>query len=494
MQPWKGPLKKKDEFRYEIPSDYKSAMRTSGLIFANDTMIRQVTRDNAPEQVANVATMPGILGKSMAMPDILWGYGFPIGGVAAMDENEGVISPGGVGYDINCGVRLVKTNMTEEDIKPKLRELVDAIFKNVPSGLGSEGKVKVNHGQLDEVLRRGASWAVEEGFGWSSDLEFLEENGNMEGADPSKVSHRAKQRGLPQLGSLGAGNHFLEIQRVEEIFDENIAKLYGMEHTGQIMVMIHTGSRGCGYQICDDQIRDMSKHFRKEGQLFVSDEFKIRLPDRQLVCAPVTSNVAQSYFKAMKCAANYAWANRQMIVHWVREAFEKVMGKPAEALNMEIIYDVAHNIAKFEEHEIDGKRVKVYVHRKGATRAFGPEMADIPQKYKAVGQPVLIPGDMGTASYVLAGTQRAMRESFGSTCHGAGRVMSRTEAIRRFRGDSIKAELQKQGIYVQAASRKVVAEEAPAAYKNVDEVVEVAHGAGISLKVARLRPLGVVKG
>jgi tRNA-splicing ligase RtcB len=494
MQQWKGPLEKKDDFRYEIPRSYKNSMRTSGIIFADEQMITQVIRDNAPEQVANVATLPGIRGSSLAMPDIHWGYGFPIGGVAAMNEEDGVLSPGGVGYDINCGVRLLKTNLTHDEVIPNLRNLVDAIFKNVPSGLGSEGKIKINMNQLDEVLRSGARWAVDEGFGWSSDLEYLEENGTMDGADPSVVSHRAKQRGTPQLGSLGAGNHFLEIQRVDEIYDEDIAKTYGIEHKDQIMVMIHTGSRGCGYQICDDQIRELSKHFRKDGKLFVSDEFKIQLLDRQLVCAPIKSKPADIYFKAMKCAANYAWANRQMIVHWVRESFEQVIGKSADELNMEIVYDVAHNIAKYEEHEYEGKRENMYVHRKGATRAFGPDAPGIPDKYKSTGQPVLIPGDMGTASYVLAGTNQAMKDSFGSTCHGAGRVMSRTEAVRRFYGETIKKELGKQGIYVQAASKKVVAEEAPAAYKNVDNVVDVAHGAGISLKVAKLKPLGVVKG
>lgn len=494
MKNWNGPLVKKDDFRFEIPKSYMNSMRTTGIIYADEKMIGQVKKDNAPEQVANVATLPGILGSSMAMPDIHWGYGFPIGGVAAMGEDEGVLSPGGVGYDINCGVRLLKTNMDFDEVSPKIKPIVDSIFNNVPSGLGSKGKIKLNMNQLDEVLLNGARWAVESDFGWSKDLEYLEENGCMEGANPASVSHRAKQRGIPQLGSLGAGNHFLEIQRVDEIFDEKIAKTYGIDHVNQIMVMIHTGSRGCGYQICDDQIRDMSRHFRKDGSKFVSDKFKIELPDRQLVCAPVNSDVAQTYFSAMKCAANYAWANRQMIVHWVRESFESVMGRSADDMDMEIIYDVAHNIAKYEEHSIEGSSRKVYVHRKGATRAFGPDAPGIPQKYKPTGQPVLIPGDMGTASYVLAGTKSAMSDSFGSTCHGAGRVMSRSEAVRRFYGEKIKSDLQKHGIYVQAASKKVVAEEAPDAYKNVDEVVEIAHGAGISLKVARLKPLGVVKG
>jgi tRNA-splicing ligase RtcB len=491
---WNGPINRLNDFRYEIPQSYKRGMRTSGLIFIDRVMLPNTIKDNAPEQVANVATLPGILGKSMAMPDIHWGYGFPIGGVAAMDAEEGVISPGGVGYDINCGVRLIRTNLMLDDVKSKINSLVDAMFNNVPSGLGSKGKVHINMNQLDTVLREGAKWAVENGYGWPEDLKHLEENGSMEGANPSLVSNKAKHRGLPQLGSLGAGNHFLEIQKVDKIFDSEAAKLLGIENENQIMVMIHTGSRGCGYQICDDQIREMGRYFRKEGTNFVSNEFKISLPDRQLVCAPVHSRAGNNYFAAMKCAANYAWTNRQMIVHWVRESFEKVLGRKAEDLDMRIIYDVAHNIAKLEEHEIDGKRKKVYVHRKGATRAFGPNRIEVPERYRALGQPVLIPGDMGTASYVLIGTERAMKESFGSTCHGAGRVMSRTAATRKWRGGEIISKLREQGIYVRAASKEVAAEEAPDAYKNVDDVVRVADGAGISKLVARMKPLGVVKG
>ncbi len=491
---WNGPLNKIDEFRYEIPQSYKKGMLTSGLIFVDQDMVQKTVSDNAPEQVANVATLPGIQGKAMAMPDIHWGYGFPIGGVAAMDGEEGVISPGGVGYDINCGVRLVRTNLMYDDLKPKINDIVDAMFKNVPSGLGSKGKVHISMNELDKVLQNGAEWAVENGYGWEKDLKHLEENGRMEGANPSLVSHKAKQRGMPQLGSLGAGNHFLEIQRVDEILYPEAAKAFGIEKKDQIMVMIHTGSRGCGYQICDDQIREMGRNFHKDGYEFVSKEFDLRLPDRQLVCAPVNSRAGENYFAAMKCAANYAWTNRQMIVHWVRESFEEVLGLKADHLGMDIVYDVAHNIAKYEEHEVDGKRKMVYVHRKGATRSFGPDKMEVPENYRSLGQPVLIPGDMGTASYVLLGTDNAMKETFGSTCHGAGRIMSRSEATRRWRGQQIIGELKGKGIYVRAASQKVAAEEAPSAYKNVDNVVRVADGAGISKLVARMRPLGVVKG
>lgn len=491
---WNGPIKKVSDFHYEIPQTYKDGMLTAGLLFIDENMLSDTLSDQAPEQVANVATLPGILGKAMAMPDIHWGYGFPIGGVAAMDATDGVISPGGVGYDINCGVRLVKTNLMVDDVKDKVANIVDAMFRNVPSGLGSKGKVHISMNELEQVLKDGARWAVEKGYGWDDDLKHLEENGCMEGADPDLVSHKAKQRGMPQLGSLGAGNHFLELQKVDKIYNPEAAKLLGIEKENQIMVMIHTGSRGCGYQICDDQIREMGQHFTKDGYNYVSKEFRIKLPDRQLVCAPVNSKPGENYFKAMKCAANYAWTNRQMIVHWVRESFEEVLGYKADHLGMDIIYDVAHNIAKYEEHMVEGQRRNVYVHRKGATRAFGPGRAEVPEKYRNIGQPVLIPGDMGTASYVLLGTGKAMEETFGSTCHGAGRVMSRKAATRKWRGQEVIGRLKDQGIYVRAASQKVVAEEAPDAYKNVDDVVHVADGAGISRLVARMKPLGVVKG
>jgi len=487
---WTGPLRKINDFRFEIPSTYQGAqhnlqMKTSGVIYANDKMIECIRMDNAPEQVANVTMLPGIVGKSLAMPDIHWGYGFPIGGVAAMDEEFGVVSPGGVGYDINCGVRLIRTNLQFNDLNlQKIQALVDEMFINVPSGLGSKAKVHLNRKQLDDVLKLGAKWAIENGYGWNEDAEYIEEHGCLEYADISKTSNEAKQRGAPQLGSLGAGNHFLEIQKVEEIFDPIAAKTFGIKNTGQIMVMIHTGSRGFGHQVCTDHLRILEQAVKK---------YNIWLPDRQLACAPVTSHEGQDYLKAMACAANFAWCNRQMIVHWVRESFEKILHQRAEDLDMGIVYDVCHNIAKLEEHEIEGKKRKVYVHRKGATRSFGPDRQEIPLKYRDVGQPVLIPGDMGTESYLLRGTKNS-EETFGSTCHGAGRVMSRTEAVHRYRGEQIMNELRKKGIYAHPASWKVMAEEAPDAYKDVSEVVNVTHGAGISLKVAKLIPLGVVKG
>ena len=487
---WNGPLVKIDDYRYEIPQSYRGkngslSMRTAGRVYVSEHMLSQVRKDDALEQVANVATLPGIVGKSMAMPDIHWGYGFPIGGVAATDADEGVVSPGGVGFDINCGVRLVRTSLNINDVDgDKIKQLVDQLFQNVPSGLGSKGKVRVSIKEINEVLEGGARWAVENGYGWEEDLEVLEENGCLEHADSSVVSDRAKQRGLSQIGSLGAGNHFLEIQKVAEVYDEEAAKAFGLKRD-QIVVMIHTGSRGCGHQICTDHLKVLEQAVRK---------YNIKLPDRQLACAPVKSREAINYFNAMAAAANFAWCNRQMIVHWVRESFHQVLGTPAEDLGMHIVYDVCHNIAKLEEHVIDGKKRKVYVHRKGATRAFGPGRSEIPQKYRQVGQPVLIPGDMGTASYVLKGTDQAMKETFGSTCHGAGRLMSRHEAVRKWRGETVFTMLKQRGIYAHPASWKVMAEESPDAYKNVDDVVTVTHNAGISLKVAKLLPLGVVKG
>ncbi|RLF31241.1 MAG: RNA-splicing ligase RtcB [Thermoplasmata archaeon] len=487
---WEGPLNKIDDYRWEIPKSYKGEkgnlqMRTSAVIYASEKMIDEIKKDNAPEQVANVATLPGIVGKSLAMPDIHWGYGFPIGGVAATDAEEGVISPGGVGFDINCGVRLVRTNLHISDIDRKtIRLLIDELFKNVPSGLGSQAKVRLSKRELEDVLEMGARWAVENGYGWERDLEYLEENGCFKHADASLVSDRAKERGKSQLGSLGAGNHFLEIQKVNEIYDKDAAKVFGINEIGQIVVMIHTGSRGCGHQICSDYLRVLENAVKK---------YNIQLPDKQLACAPVDSVEAEKYFKAMACAANFAWTNRQMILHWVRESFEKILGRKAEDMDMNVVYDVCHNIAKVEEHIVDGKKRKVYVHRKGATRSFGPGRREIPLKYRNVGQPVLIPGDMGTESYLLKGTTEA-EESFGSTCHGAGRVLSRHEALRRWRGENILKQLEQKGIYAHPASLKVLAEESPDAYKDVGEVVNVTHNAKLSLKVAKLLPLGMVKG
>jgi tRNA-splicing ligase RtcB len=487
---WNGPLNKIDDFRYEIPSSYKGKnnnlkMQTSAVIYADKNMIPSIRADNAPEQTANCTVLPGIIGKALAMPDIHWGYGFPIGGVAAFDSEEGVISPGGVGYDINCGVRLVRTNLHIEDLsESKIRDLVDEMFRNVPSGLGSKAKIRLNKNELDNVLRLGARSPVENGYGWEEDINFLEENGCLKDADPSVVSEKAIQRGMSQVGSLGAGNHFLEIQKVTKIFDPDAAKVFGVKDEGQITVMIHTGSRGFGHQVCTDHLRVLEQAVKK---------YNIWLPDKQLACAPITSKEGQSYLKAMACAANFAWANRQLIVHWVRESFERVLNNSAENMDMGIIYDICHNIAKSEEHEIDGKKRKVCVHRKGATRAFGPDKPEVPLKYRNIGQPVLIPGDMGTESYLLHGTKEA-EETFGSTCHGAGRVMSRHEALRNWRGEEIVRELKSRGIYVHPASFKVAAEEAPGAYKDIRNVVEVAHGAGISRKVVKLTPLGVVKG
>lgn len=412
------------------------------------------------------------------------GYGFPIGGVAATDIEDGVVSPGGVGYDINCGVRVIRTNLERKDVESRIKALTQELFDNVPSGLGSKRKIKLPAGQLDELLSEGVSWSIENGFGWEEDALHCEANGNLEGADPSKVSSRAKERGVAQVGTLGAGNHFLEIQYVEKIFDEEAAKVFGLSEN-QATVMVHTGSRGLGHQVCSDYLRIMEKAVRKYG---------INLPDRELAAAPGKSPEGQDYLAAMAAAANFAWSNRQSITHWVRESFQNVSGTSAEDLDMHLIYDVAHNIAKIEEHKVNGEVRTVYVHRKGATRAFPPEHPEVPQKYRSIGQPVLIPGTMGTASYILRGRKEAMELSFGSTAHGSGRVMSRSRAVKSFRGEAVKNKLLSRGIFVRAASIKVVSEEAPEAYKNVDEVAQASHDAGIASLVARLRPLGVVKG
>ncbi|HIP88745.1 MAG TPA: RtcB family protein, partial [Thermococcus paralvinellae] len=406
------PLKRLDQIRWEIPK-FDRRMRVPGRIYADDVLIQKMRQDRTLEQAANVAMLPGIYKYSIVMPDGHQGYGFPIGGVAAFDAKKGVISPGGVGYDINCGVRLIRTNLTEKEVRPRIKQLVDTLFKNVPSGLGSKGRVRLQWNQLDDVLADGAKWAVDNGYGWDEDLERLEEGGRMEGANPSYVSDTAKKRGAPQLGSLGSGNHFLEVQVVDRVFDPKVAEVYGL-FEGQVVVMVHTGSRGLGHQVASDYLRIMERANRKYG---------IPWPDRELVSVPFQSEEGQRYFSAMKAAANFAWANRQMITHWVRESFEEIFRQKAEDMEMHIVYDVAHNIAKLEEHDVNGKKVRVVVHRKGATRAFPPGHEAVPEIYRNVGQPVLIPGSMGTASYVLAGTEGAMNETFGSTCHGAGRVL-----------------------------------------------------------------------
>jgi tRNA-splicing ligase RtcB len=482
---WQGELKKIDGFRYRIPRSYKTGMKTDGIIYASEKMLPQITSDEAPEQVANVAFLPGIVGCAMAMPDIHWGYGFPIGGVAAFDVEKGIISPGGVGYDINCGVRLLRTDLTDKDIQHKIKELVRSIFNNVPSGVGSTGKIRIDEKEVKQVLIHGAKWAMRKGYGWEEDIEHIEAHGALEGANPDKVSRRALQRGRPQLGTLGAGNHFLEIQVVEDIYDREAAQVMGIDDVGQITVMIHTGSRGLGYQVCDDNVKTLGR---------VTQKYGIDIPDRQLACAPIRSPEGKAYFEQMACAANYAWANRQCIMHWIRESFEKVLGKKAEDLGMHLIYDVAHNIAKFEKHKVGDETKELCIHRKGATRAFAAGHEEVPEMYKNIGQPVLIPGDMGTHSYLLLGTDLAMKETFGSTCHGAGRVMSRTKALSRTRGRRIDKELADKGIFVLSASNQVLREEVPEAYKDIDMVVDAVHKAGISRKVARMRPLGVVKG
>jgi tRNA-splicing ligase RtcB len=485
MANWNGPLEKIDDTRLLIPKSYKPGMRVDGIIYADANLLEDIKHDQAPEQVANVATLPGIVGQSMAMPDIHWGYGFPIGGVAAFTIGEGVVSPGGVGYDINCGVRLLRTKLSRQDLKLELLEkLVRSIYNNVPSGVGSKGKIRISQETVRQVLTRGARWAVEQGYGTEEDLEYTEEHGEMAGADLAGVSPRALERGMPQLGTLGAGNHFLEIQEVTEVFDQKAAEALGIR-LGQITVMIHTGSRGLGYQICDDNVKTLGAASHKYG---------IELVDRQLACAPIESAEGRRYFGAMVAAANYAWANRQAITHWIREAFGQVLGLSVDQLGMSQVYDVAHNIAKIEEHEVGGKKMKLCVHRKGATRAFPPGHPVLPQKYLHLGQPVLIPGDMGTSSYLLLGTEKALSETFGSACHGAGRVWSRTRALKETQNRDVASELRAKGIMVMAASREVLREEVPDAYKDVDAVVDVCSRAGIAHKVARMKPLGVVKG
>jgi tRNA-splicing ligase RtcB len=471
-------IKQIDDYRWEIPR--QGNMRVPGMIYTSAQMIDHIIREKAIEQVANVATMPGIVERSMAMPDIHWGYGFPIGGVAAFDVRTGVISPGGIGYDINCGVRLLRTNLKKADIAGRIKELVAGLFSNIPSGVGSTGKVNISADRVKEVLEDGARWAVKNGFGRAADLAHIEEEGRMAGADASCVSAHAIERGREQLGTLGAGNHFLEIQVIDTIYDDAVARVFGL-FDGQVTVMIHTGSRGLGYQVCDDHLKILQDTISRYG---------IVLPDRQLACAPIDSPEGKEYFAAMAGAANYAWANRQLITHWVRETFARVMERAPEEMGLEVVYDVAHNIGKFEEH----KGRALLVHRKGATRSFAPGNSAIPADYRSAGQPVIIPGTMGTASYVLSGTAHAMEETWGSTCHGAGRVMSRSQALKSMRGEQVARDLAKHGIVAQSASWKTLAEEAPSAYKNVNEVVDVCDHAGISHKVARLKPLGVVKG
>ncbi|AGK61997.1 hypothetical protein Asulf_02033 [Archaeoglobus sulfaticallidus PM70-1] len=473
-------LKKITNYKWELPKTYKKGMKVPAYFYINRELMDILERD-AVEQAANVATMPGIQYASLVMPDVHVGYGFPIGGVAGFDAEEGVVSPGGVGFDINCGVRVLRSNLTVDEVRPKIKELIDELFVAVPSGVGSEGRLRVTDDELDEIFVKGAEWAVRNGFGTKEDLKHCEENGCLEGGRGDVVSKKAKNRGKPQLGTLGSGNHFLEVQYVEKIYNEEAAKVMGLEE-GMVTVMIHCGSRGLGHQVCTDSLEVLNRAVRK---------YHISLPDKQLACAPIKSREGEDYFAGMAASANYAWANRQIITHWTRETFEKIFGSD---LGMDLIYDVAHNIAKFEEHYVNGEKMKLCIHRKGATRAFGRNSKELPEDYTKIGQPVLIPGSMGTASYILLGTEKAMKETFGSTCHGSGRVMSRAMAKRKLRGSRVKDELARKGIYVRATHGAILAEEAPQAYKLSDVVVDVVHNAGISLLVARLRPIGVAKG
>ncbi len=480
------PLERVDEYSWRIPKKYKPGMRVPGIVFADQELLEKMKTDRTLDQCANVAHLPGIYKHAITLPDGHEGYGFPIGGVAATDCNEGVISPGGVGYDINCGVRLLTTNLTEKDIRPKLADLTGTIFNNVPSGLGSRRKdFKVTASDLDRLAAEGVPWLVEQGVGWKEDIGHCEEKGQMKSANPDKVSATAKNRGATQIGTLGSGNHFLEIQKVDKIYNPEVAKSFGVGEVGKVTVMIHCGSRGYGHQICSDYLRIMERAVYK---------YKIDLPDRELACAPGNSKEAEDYFQAMSCAVNYAFVNRQAIAHWVRQSFEEVFRQPAETFDLRLVYDVAHNIAKVEEHKVNGERKKVWTHRKGATRAFPPNNPEVPADYRGFGQPVIIPGSMGTSSWLLVGTEKAMETSFGSTAHGAGRMMSRSEAKRRFWGGEIKKALEQRGIVVRAASQVVLAEEADPAYKNVDRVAEVSDKLGIATRVARLLPMAVVKG
>ena len=483
---YQGPLEPVGPYQWRIPKSYRPDMRVDGIIFADEALIEQIKKDQGPEQVVNVATLPGIQKASLAMPDIHWGYGFCIGGVAATDPEEGgVISPGGVGYDINCGVRLLRTNLEWSDAKDRIKPLVDQLFRDIPTGVGQSGRYLFDKPKLTRLLEQGSAYVVNEGYGTERDLLFTEAGGRLEGADPARVSDRAITRGYDQCGTLGSGNHFLEVQVVDRVHDAAAAEVMGLRE-GQLTVLIHSGSRGLGYQVCDDYLATFKNAPKRYG---------FELPDWQLACAPVRSPEGQAYLGAMRAAANFAWCNRQLLTHQAREVFAQVFGKPWEDLGMDLVYDVAHNIAKFEEHSVGrGQSKQVCVHRKGATRAFPPGHPEIPPVYAAIGQPVIIPGSMGTASWVLVGQPGSMEHSFGTTCHGAGRLMSRSAAVKLAAGRRIDKELDAIGIIARARGHKGLAEEQPAAYKDVDHVVDVVDKVGISKKVARLRPVGVIKG
>ncbi len=477
-------IRKITPYLYEIPKDYRRDMRVPARFYADADILDHALQDRSLDQLVNTATLPGIVGYALAMPDIHQGYGFPIGGVVATRYPDGVISPGGVGFDINCGVRLLASDLRKGEVMPYISDLATALYHYVPSGVGVKGFLRLSEKELNKVLNEGSCWAKKQGYAREEDLDHTEERGCMAQADAGKVSKRAKERGRPQVGTLGAGNHFAEIQEVEEVYDEEAANALGI-FQGQVTVMIHCGSRGLGHQVCSDYVDIFQGAVRRYG---------FELPDRQLVCAPLDSPEGRDYLKAMAAAANYAWANRQLLTHQAREAFAEVLAGKTRSYDLRLVYDVAHNMAKIEEHVVDGKKMKLCVHRKGATRAFGPHHPDVPEDYREVGQPVLVPGSMGTASYVLVGAAGAMEKTFGSTCHGAGRMMSRHAAKKKVRGQELRARLESQGIEVRAGSMRGLAEEAPIAYKDVDRVVQVVEQAGIARKVARLRPIAVVKG
>jgi tRNA-splicing ligase RtcB len=482
---FEGKIEKLDDFRWRIPADESRGMRVDGLVYASERLIKQVREDGGALQVANVASLPGIVSASLAMPDIHWGYGFCIGGVAAMEiDADGVVSPGGVGYDINCGVRLLRSDIEADELRGRLEQLVDRLFSNIPAGVGVGGPYRFSKKELRKILTQGAGFLRSRGQATSEDLEHTESGGCLEGADPEVVSGVAFKRGSDQCGTLGSGNHFCEVQLVEQVFDAEAARVLGLEQ-GKVAFMIHSGSRGLGHQVCQDAIKALRSAPQKYG---------IRLPDKQLVCAPVNSPEGQRYLGAMRAAANFAWANRQLLAHQMRETLERFFGQGSASLGLRQVYDVAHNIAKIETHRVEGKKKRLCVHRKGATRAFPPGHPELPGALRQVGQPVLIPGDMGRASYVLLGTEEAMEKTFGSTCHGAGRVLSRKEAVRRTKGRRIVEELAEQGIVARGRSHRGLAEEHPQAYKDVDDVIECVVKSGLSKKVARLRPMGVIKG
>jgi tRNA-splicing ligase RtcB len=479
-------VKKINDFIFKVEKDSTKGMNVPVTIYATDNLISKMVSDRTIDQAANVSTLPGVTKNVVVLPDGHEGYGFPVGGVAALDLEEGVISPGGVGYDINCGVRLLSTSLSEKDLKPNVKDLVNELFRSIPSGVGSEGSVKLTESNLNELLIEGVRWAIEKGYGWKQDAEVCEEGGRMVGADPQSVSNIARKRGSPQLGSLGSGNHFLEVQKVNRIYDEKAAKAMGITQEGQLTVLIHCGSRGLGHQICSDYLRISEIALRNRG---------MKLVDRELACVPNNSIEGEDYRKAMYCALNFAWSNRQLITHWTRKAFEKVFQMSEQQLDMKLVYDVAHNIAKVERHKVEGEGMRdLVIHRKGATRAFPAGMDELPSKYYNIGQPVIIPGSMGTASWILLGNKKSLDLSFGSTAHGAGRTMSRSAAKRTYSVENVRNRLESNGIYVKALTRDGVVEETPDAYKDVDEVATVSHSLGIATKVVRLIPIGVIKG